>query len=103
MPCKSAHITIPEHIAFADLALARVVEMRETTMDVTPLLAICAANGIAPRMLENEDNLSGLIAAWYHHHRAAGGAPDPVMEQMTAEVAAEDAYGTRAAPGGALQ
>jgi len=33
-----------------------------------------------------EDNVSGLIVSWYQVHRQHGGEPDPVAEDLIAEV-----------------
>lgn len=41
----------------------------------------------------HEDNVAGLIVAWYVEHRRHGGAIDPVEEQIIAEVEAEDLLG----------
>jgi hypothetical protein len=50
-----------------------------------------------------EDNVSGLIIGWYQAHRQQGGEPDPVAEDLIAEVLAEDAAGqnTSLPPGSA--
>ena len=39
-----------------------------------------------------EDNLAGLIVAWYAAHLRGGGDPDPIAEQLGAEIRAEDGY-----------
>ncbi|MNP42794.1 hypothetical protein D3C76_1365810 [compost metagenome] len=56
---------------------------------------ICAASGLPVELLKDgpEDNVSGLLVAWYQAHRQRGGAPDPVAEDLLGEVRAEDAAG----------
>jgi len=56
---------------------------------------ICEASGIDPAVLRDgpESNVAGLIVRWYAHHLAEGGEPDPVAEQLAAEVRAERGFG----------
>ena len=44
-------------------------------------------------MGQDEDALGELISTWYNRHIAAGGARDPVADDLIAEVGAEDAAG----------
>ena len=55
--------------------------------------SICRANGLPDGFFADEDALAGLLTAWYRVHRAAGGALDPVQEDLIAEAAAEAAAG----------
>lgn len=88
-------ITIPEGLDFEALQLARDPITGEVEFDRSPIDEICAASGIDPALFwqSPEDNLAGLIILWYAEHRARGGAPDPVQEQLLAEVQAEDEHG----------
>lgn len=57
-------------------------------------MRICEASGIDPAItLSDEDNISGIIVAWYNAHRAAGGDADPVADDLIAECIAEDERG----------
>ena len=87
-------ITITDDVRFSDLRLQRDAD-GAVSFDWTPIERICAASGLDVAVLRAgpEDNVSGLIAQWYIAHRAAGGEPDPVQEDLIAEVRAEDAAG----------
>lgn len=56
---------------------------------------ICAASGLPVEMFRDapEDNVSGLVVAWYLVHRRHGGEPDPVADDLFAEVLAEEMAG----------
>lgn len=88
-------IEIPASITFADLKLKRHPVTLDIGFDWVPIEAICAASNIDPDVFKRQhaDNVAGLIAEWYRQHVAHGGAPDPVAEQITAEVEAEAAAG----------
>lgn len=88
-------IVIPDGIAFADLKLQRDPVTLEVEFDLQPIEAICRASGVPLEVFTQteEDNLGGLIVGWYRHHRASGGTPDPVAEQIIAEVEAESRAG----------
>lgn len=87
-------IAIPDDIEFSDLRLQRDAD-GAVSFDWTPIERICAASNLPVEVLRDgpEDNVSGLIMQWYMTHRAAGGDPDPVQEDLIAEVRAEDAAG----------
>ena len=89
-----AKIIIPDGVTFADLTLSRSRGMG-LEFNWSPLEAICAASGLDISLLResHEDSVAGLIVAWYHEHRSRGGAPDPVADDLIAEVIAEDARG----------
>lgn len=87
-------ITIPDGVTFADLHLTRDPQTGEIDFDWAPIEAICAASGLDIDLLRtSDDNRAALVVAWYTEHRARGGDPDPVQEDLLAEVAAEDARG----------
>ena len=88
---KQAAITIPEGINFSALKLERDTSTGWIKFDWAPIEAICEASGLDVRIFkeQHEDNVAGLIQAWYVHHLAHGGAPDSVQEQIIAEVMAE--------------
>lgn len=87
-------ITIPDGIAFHALKLARDPD-GHVSFAWPPIEAICAASGLDMALFRDgpEDNVAGLIIAWYQQHLAHGGAPDPVAEDLLAEVRAEDRLG----------
>lgn len=96
-------ITIPDDVSFEDLRLGRDPITREVSFEWAAIERVCVASSIDVDLFRRapEDNVAGLIVAWYGEHRARGGAPDPVAEQLLAEVVAEDEYGPeRVQPGG---
>jgi hypothetical protein len=86
--------SIPAGLNFADLHLARDAD-GAVSMDWTPIRAICRASGLPEDFFERqpEDALAGMLTHWYRLHLAAGGAPDPVQEDLIAEARAEDDRG----------
>lgn len=88
-------VQIPEDLDFSALKLARDPVTLYISFDWAPIERICTESGLDIRLLreQHEDNVAGLIVAWYMEHRARGGATDPVEEQILAEVQAEDALG----------
>lgn len=87
-------ICIPDDVRFSDLKLSRDADGM-IRFDWEPIDRICAASGVDPAILKEgpEDNVSGLIVRWYEAHLAAGGARDPVQDDLLGEVLAEDAAG----------
>lgn len=87
-------IVIPADLPFSALKLARTPD-GSVSFDWAPIERICAASGVDIALLRDqpEDNLAGVLTAWYRQHLAAGGAPDPVYADLIGEVAAEDAAG----------
>ena len=87
--------TIPDGVVFSDLQLARNPDTGDVSFDWAPIEKICAANNIPIEQLRDghEDNVAGMIVAWYSAHLSAGGAHDPVADDLIAEVRAEDAAG----------
>jgi hypothetical protein len=86
-------VTIPEGLEFSALRLRREPS-GDVAFDFTVIDRICDASGIDRAVMHAgpEDNVAGLIVAWYARHLADGGEPDPVAEQLGAEVRAEDGY-----------
>ena len=83
-------ITIPPAVDFTELQLERELHTRRLLYKPMPLERLIAANRLALRgtMFEEEDLAAWLIAQWYLAHRIGGGEPDPVAEQVLAEIAA---------------
>lgn len=94
MQQQLARVAIPDDIEFAALHLARDAD-GAVSFDWAVIERICRANNLPVEMLREgpEDNVAGLLIGWYSSHRNAGGAPDPVAEDLLAEVKAEDAAG----------
>lgn len=90
-------LTIPEDLSFSDLELARGPN-GQVAFRVETINRICAASGIdsAAFWKTSEDNVAGLIIAWYRAHLDHGGDPDPVAESLILEVVAEDEHDERA-------
>lgn len=86
-----ATLTIPDGLEFSTLNLSRDSLTGEVEFDWAPIEAICEASGIDISMFrdQHEDNVSGLITAWYAEHRKRGGAIDPVQEEIIAEAISE--------------
>lgn len=91
---QALKICIPDDLDFADLKLSRT-STGEVEFDWGPIERICAASGLDFGLFRNEteDNVAGLLAAWYAEHRQHGGAPDQVQEDLIAEAMAEDEHG----------
>lgn len=87
-------ITIPDDVSFSDLRYAREPD-GSVSFDWAPIERICSASGIDIRLMRDgpEDNLAALISHWYRAHLAAGGARDAAMDDLIAEVDAENARG----------
>jgi hypothetical protein len=91
----NVYLTIPADVSFSDLNLQRDSVTGDLTFEWGPIERICEANGIESEDLlaEPEETFSELLIAWYKAHLDNGGAPDPVEEQMQAEVEAELMFG----------
>lgn len=91
----STSITIPEGVAFADLRLARDPQTGDVSFNTAIIDQIERESRLPAGffMGQHEDAVASLITGWYSAHRAAGGAADPVAEDLLAEVRAEDAVG----------
>ena len=87
-------ISIPEGLDFSALKITRTPG-GHVSFDWSPINAICAESGIdlATFTETDEDNVAGLIMAWYQAHIANGGDPDPVAEDLIAEAQIEDERG----------
>ena len=88
-------VSIPEGLDFSELHLARDPRTGAIEFEWAPIERICAASGLDVALFRSgpEDNVAGLITAWYAEHRARGGAADPVQEEIIAEARAEDERG----------
>ena len=86
-------IILPDGVQFADLKLEREPVTKRLLYRAGPLHALAVANGIDQQTLfaDDDDWAALLVAEWYRAHRQAGGDPDPVAEQVLAEVAAQQA------------
>lgn len=102
MQQQLAKVAIPNGVDFSDLRLARDAD-GGVSFDWFVIERICQASGMPVEMLRDgpEDNVAGLIIAWYQAHLQQGGQPDPVADDLIGEVRAEDAAGqtTSHAPG----
>lgn len=90
---RSLRVVIPEGVEFGALRLRREAS-GSVSFDVAIIARVARASGLDPALwLEtHEDNVAGLIVAWYAEHLRRGGEPDAVAEQLGAEVRAEDGY-----------
>lgn len=88
-------INIPADIEFSGLRLARDAD-GGVSFDWAPIEQICTASGLDISMLQDktEDNVAGLIVAWYQAHLAAGGDHDVVADDLIEEARAEYSRGS---------
>jgi hypothetical protein len=91
MQKQIARIEIPDNVSFADLRLSRDSD-GHVSFDWSPIDAICKLNQLAID-LGIEDNVAGLIIAWYHAHLESGGDRNATADDLIAEVITEDAAG----------
>lgn len=91
---KPVPICIPAELDFSDLHLARD-PAGSVSFDTAVISRIEQASGLQAGffMGQAEDAVAELIVSWYSQHLAAGGAHDPVADDLIAEVRAEDAAG----------
>lgn len=96
MAAQTLRITIPDNLRFADLRLRREPD-GDLSFETAPLEQIAAASddAVGELMRSGDDGLATVITAWYHAARARGEPPDPVAEDLVAEILAEDAAGQR--------
>jgi hypothetical protein len=94
MQQQLTRLAIPDDIEFSALRLARDDD-GAVSFDWAVIERICRANNLPVELLREgpEDNVAALLIGWYSAHRKAGGAADPVAEDLLAEVQAEDAAG----------
>lgn len=87
-------LSVPDDLDFAALKLARDAD-GHVSFAWEPIERLCSIDGIDIVLFREgpEDNVSGLITAWYFAHRQRGGAPDAVQEDLIAEVLLEDGHG----------
>lgn len=88
-------LIIPEGLDFSGLKLARDAVTGDVSFDWAPIGLICEASGIDVEVFREgpEDNLAGLLTAWYRAHLAAGGSPDPIYQELIGEMELEDRHG----------
>lgn len=93
---RTLRVQIPEGLDFVDLKLERDPVTLNISFDWAPIERICDLSGIDIALFRerHEDNVGGLIHAWYLEHLARGGRPDAVQEQLRAEVEAEFVTGS---------
>ena len=94
MQQQLTRLAIPDDIEFTTLRLARDAD-GAVSFDWSVIERICRANNLPVELLREgpEDNVAGMQIGWYSAHRNAGGAHDPVAEDLLADVQAEDAAG----------
>ena len=92
---KITPISIPIGMKFSELRLERDPQTGDVSFDTAVIERIERESGLPAGffMGQPEDAMAALITTWYSAHRAAGGAADPVAEDLLAEVRAEDAAG----------
>ena len=92
---RTLPISIPAGLDFSALRLARDSGTEDVSFDTAVIERIERESGLPAGFLmgQDEDALADLIATWYASHLAAGGARDPVADDLIAEVRAEDAAG----------
>ena len=67
-------LNIPSSVAFHDLHLSFNEDASEFFYNYDPLLTICAASGLRPDGIENDEpECIRLILHWYQAHLLAGG------------------------------
>ena len=85
-------LKIPFGLTFAELELAREAGTKRLLYKSAPLAELLRFNDFAQpagqSMLDAEDLTAWVIAHWYLKHREEGGVPDPVAEEVLAEIAA---------------
>ena len=88
-------ISIPKGVVFSDLRLERDPQTGDVSFDTAIIERIERESGLPTGffMGQHEDAVASLITGWYSAHRAAGGAADPVAEDLLAEVRTEEAAG----------
>lgn len=96
MSTQQLQIEIPDGLKFADLRLSRVPETGALEFDWGPVERICEASGLDIAIFRDapEDNVAGLLVAWYLAARSNGEPADPVQEDLMAEARAEDLLGS---------
>ena len=87
-------ITIPANLPFSALRLGRA-EDGSVLFSRDAVKQVARASGLPVQFFLNtdENNVASLIVAWYQVHRQHGGEPNPVADDLIAEVAFEDATG----------
>ena len=81
------HLTIPSGVNFADLKFR--IDGTDYLFQKSVLMQFCRHNQIHWNRLDIHEQ-GDILRRWYDLHLAAGGARDPVMENLRAEIAAEE-------------
>ncbi|NCA71541.1 MAG: hypothetical protein EOM91_15925 [Sphingobacteriia bacterium] len=91
---QQIRLIIPDELSFSDLHLVREPDS-SVSFDWDVIAGILHASGLSVELSADdlEDQMSALIVSWYRAHRRQGGAPDPVAEDLIAEVSAEEQIG----------
>lgn len=91
---QATTISIPEGVSYSDLKLTRDAD-GGVSFDWAPIERICDASGLDIAFFRSgpEDHVCQLITHWYNAHVAAGGARDPVSDDLISEVQIEDSHG----------
>lgn len=77
--------TVPASVSFADLRLA-LEPNGQISYNPMVITSIAQASGLPGLFFMQSDAMATeVIFRWYSAHRLAGGAPDPVAEQLIAE------------------
>ena len=92
---KLLHITFPDTVRFEDLKLSRDPVTGEIAFDWQPIELICQHSGLDSDIFRHshEDNVAGLIIAWYQEYLKLGGEKNPVVEELLGEIELEDKHG----------
>jgi hypothetical protein len=95
-PVQILTLIVPDGLSFADLKLARDPATGDVDFDAGVVERIAVASGLPADyfLTQPEDVLGGVLTQWYRAHLAAGGAPDPVQEELIAEAQLEDERGS---------
>lgn len=89
-------ISIPCGMNFSELRLERDPKTGDVSFDTTVISRIERESGLLAGFIFRDENvIASLITTWYSQHLAAGGARDPVADDLISECAAEDAAGQR--------
>lgn len=88
------NISIPDNLDFSALKLARDAD-GAVSLEWPIVEKICKHNHLPIEIFSEapEEILCRLIVVWYNSHKALGGNPDPIAEDLLAEIAAEDSAG----------
>lgn len=77
---------LPEGYSFADLKIRRC-ESDAIDLDMDLVKLVCNINGLdfAKVLQDPGPVVTSILTVWYKSHLAAGGQPDPVMEELKSQ------------------